>query len=123
MLCACSEPVVEQSTVGSAVNANNNQQLKPEQRSAHALGIVVTSIPERPPINDYFKLDIRLNAPKYAEIKAKAIRVEAIMPAHQHGMNVEPIIKPHLIAQRFTAEGLIFHMRGRLAGIYLYKPS
>jgi len=40
-----------------------------------------------------------------------AVRVDASMPAHRHGMNYQPSIVP-LGAGRYRAEGLMFHMPG-----------
>ena len=37
--------------------------------------------------------------------------VAAIMPAHQHGMNYEPVVKP-LSEGRFLVSGMVFHMPG-----------
>jgi cytochrome c peroxidase len=41
----------------------------------------------------------------------KALKVDAHMPAHRHGMNYKPQVKP-LGAGRWRAEGLLFHMPG-----------
>jgi hypothetical protein len=40
-----------------------------------------------------------------------AVRVDASMPAHRHGMNYAPSIVP-LGGGRYRAEGLMFHMPG-----------
>lgn len=39
------------------------------------------------------------------------VEVEAIMPAHQHGMNYTPIVKA-LGPGRFSVSGMVFHMPG-----------
>ncbi len=39
------------------------------------------------------------------------LRVDAIMPRHQHGMNYSPHVT-HTGAGRFTVTGLVFHMPG-----------
>ena len=44
--------------------------------------------------------------------KIDAIRFDAWMPAHRHGMNSRPSLKP-LGADRWRAEGFLFHMPGR----------
>jgi hypothetical protein len=41
-----------------------------------------------------------------------AIRFDAWMPAHRHGMNSRPSLKP-LGADHWRAEGFLFHMPGR----------
>ena len=40
------------------------------------------------------------------------VAVDAEMPAHKHGMNYRAVVKP-AGAQRYRAEGLLFHMPGR----------
>lgn len=54
----------------------------------------------------HFALDIRL-CPADAEL----LVVDATMPAHRHGMNYRPSLKP-LGAGRWRVEGLMFHMAG-----------
>jgi hypothetical protein len=44
--------------------------------------------------------------------KIDAIRFDAWMPAHRHGMNSRPSLKT-LAADRWRAEGFLFHMPGR----------
>lgn len=66
-------------------------------RVAEAPGIEVAS---------HFALDIRL-CPADAELLA----VDATMPAHRHGMNYRPTLKP-MGAGRWRVEGLMFHMAG-----------
>jgi hypothetical protein len=46
-----------------------------------------------------------------------ALRVDADMPAHRHGMNYRASVEP-LGAGRFVAEGLMFHMPGRWRFIF-----
>lgn len=40
-----------------------------------------------------------------------ALAVDARMPEHEHGMNVEPVVRP-IGPGRFRVEGLLFHMAG-----------
>jgi hypothetical protein len=42
----------------------------------------------------------------------EAVRVDAWMPEHRHGMNYRPSVRP-LGGGRYRAEGLMFHMPGR----------
>jgi hypothetical protein len=46
-----------------------------------------------------------------------AVRVDADMPAHRHGMNYRATVTP-LVDGRFTAQGLMFHMPGRWRFIF-----
>jgi len=41
-----------------------------------------------------------------------AVRVDASMPEHRHGMNYRPVVTPKPAAL-YRAEGLLFHMPGR----------
>ena len=74
--------------------------------------VVLETIPEVIPVNDYFSLSIQLNGEKYQYIKASDIYIEAIMPNHGHGMNVEPIIMETNKLGHYLAKGLLCHMRG-----------
>jgi hypothetical protein len=57
-------------------------------------------------VSRHFAVLIRL-CPAEAELLA----VDATMPAHRHGMNYRPSLKP-LGGGRWRAEGLLFHMAG-----------
>ena len=43
---------------------------------------------------------------------AQAVKVDATMPEHRHGMNYRPAIQP-LGGGRYRVEGLLWHMSGR----------
>lgn len=47
----------------------------------------------------------------FCDAPVQAARVDAIMPAHQHGMNYQPKVAETGPGQ-FAAEGLVFHMPG-----------
>jgi len=74
--------------------------------------IFFETVPEVIPVNNYFSLIIQLGSEKYKHVKPSDIHVEAIMPSHGHGMNVEPIIIATDEPGRYLAKGLLFHMRG-----------
>jgi len=60
-----------------------------------------------------FALDALLCAKREVEVpEVYAIRFDAWMPAHRHGMNSRPSLKP-LGKARWRAEGFRFHMPGR----------
>lgn len=46
-----------------------------------------------------------------AEPFTGSVRIDAVMPAHRHGMNYTPNIQPTAPGQ-FQADGFLFHMRG-----------
>jgi hypothetical protein len=60
---------------------------------------------------EHFALDITVcplgNAPP-----ARALRVDASMPEHRHGMNYRPTVVANGRG-RYRADGLLFHMSGR----------
>ncbi len=62
-----------------------------------------------PPIavGEHFALEVQV-CPAGSVLK----RVDAVMPAHRHGMNYRVSLKP-LGGDRWYAEGLLFHMPGR----------
>ncbi|WP_175500634.1 FixH family protein [Litoreibacter janthinus] len=41
----------------------------------------------------------------------KRVSIDAIMPAHQHGMNYTPVVNPSTDGQ-FSVSGMVFHMPG-----------
>ncbi len=62
-------------------------------------------------IGEHFMVDFIICA-KDASVAPTAVRVDATMPEHRHGMNYRPSVTrrgPH----QFRAEGLLFHMPGR----------
>jgi len=75
--------------------------------------ITFSTLPEAVPLNESFALDIDIAPRSGGKMRADAtLEVDAIMPEHGHGMNVQPAIKS-LGGGRFRAEGLLFHMPGK----------
>ena len=66
--------------------------------------------PAKVPVGSEFVVDALL-CPK-GSAKADAIRFDAWMPAHRHGMNSRPSVEA-LGDGRWRAEGFLFHMPGR----------
>jgi hypothetical protein len=62
-------------------------------------------------VNKHFSLDITA-CPKGGVAGPVQLRVDARMPAHQHGMNYKPMVSS-TGANRYKADGLMFHMPGR----------
>lgn len=61
------------------------------------------------PLNRPFEVEVSICVAEGASIET--FKLNAIMPAHQHGMNYQPVISqsdPH----GFIADGLVFHMAG-----------
>jgi hypothetical protein len=67
--------------------------------------------PEKPEVSAHFAIDLVV-CPKRGSPSAEAVRVDARMPAHGHGMNYVAKVKV-LGDGRYRADGLMFHMPGR----------
>ncbi len=74
-------------------------------------GVVLVFKPSITPIavGKPFGVDFVLCPPTLA---ADEVRVDAQMPEHRHGMNYRASVRS-LGAQRYRADGLLFHMPGR----------
>lgn len=68
-------------------------------------------IPAQPAISRHFSMELAVCA-KPGAPAPEALRVDARMPAHGHGMNYKAAVKS-LGGDRFQAEGLLLHMPGR----------
>jgi hypothetical protein len=69
------------------------------------------SAPAKIAIGKHFSLDLVV-CPIDGAASPDAVRVDAFMPEHRHGMNYKPAVKA-LGAGHFHADGLMFHMPGR----------
>lgn len=85
----------------------------PESRTAQSqrFGIAFRSEPAQPQVGAPFALEIAVCAKDGAALP-DALKVDAHMPAHRHGMNYAPTLRP-LAPGRYRAEGMLFHMPGR----------
>jgi hypothetical protein len=74
--------------------------------------VEVSPTPTPIPFQQLFALDVQISGADKQPLEGASIDdVRAIMPAHNHGMNV----KPEVTAQgggKFRVEGMRFHMRG-----------
>ena len=67
-------------------------------------------VPAQPKVGEFFAIEFTM-CPRGAPTSAEVFRIDAIMPAHKHGMNFQPkiaMISPGI----YRAEGLMFHMPG-----------
>ena len=73
----------------------------------------VVFVPQPAPLASgrHFGLDITVS-PRGGATLPLALRVDADMPAHRHGMNYRPTVRA-LGEGRYRAEGLLLHMPGR----------
>ena len=72
--------------------------------------------PETVVIGQHFLLEVALCA-KDGAAKPEALRVDAHMPEHRHGMNYKTKVES-TAPGRYRAEGLMFHMPGRWEYIF-----
>ncbi len=72
--------------------------------------------PEKIEIGQHFVVEIALCA-KDGAPAPEALRVDAHMPEHRHGMNYKTTVTSPA-AGRYRAEGLMFHMPGRWEYIF-----
>jgi hypothetical protein len=84
----------------------------PIESNAGSYLVRVRFAPESVPLNEPFNVvAIVLDAATGAPVDA-ALSADAAMPAHGHGMNTRPVVRP-LGLGRYEARGLEFHMPGR----------
>jgi hypothetical protein len=88
------------------------------RQQAESGGLQVAFAPKPWPVivGRHFAIDVVVCAPPGGPAP-DALRVDADMPAHRHGMNYRAGVKP-LGDGRFVAEGLMFHMPGRWRFIF-----
>lgn len=69
-------------------------------------------VPDPIPLNELFRLRVTVRDRSGRPVRGLDLAASAAMPAHQHGMNLEP--KVHKTGEgSFEVEGLLFHMPGR----------
>ena len=73
--------------------------------------VVFKTVPEPVKVGTHFAVDFAV-CPRAAAEAPTAVRVDANMPAHRHGMNYRPVVTAKS-GELFRAEGLLFHMPGR----------
>jgi hypothetical protein len=72
--------------------------------------VVYRTVPAKIAVGQHFAVEARVCA-KGAGAAPTALRVDADMPAHRHGMNYRAKVVPKGDG-RYVAEGLLFHMPG-----------
>jgi cytochrome c peroxidase len=69
----------------------------------------------------HFSVDVAI-CPKAGQPEAQALKVDAHMPEHRHGMNYAPVVKA-LGRGRWRAEGLMLHMPGRWEFVFEVRAA
>ena len=69
--------------------------------------------PKEIPLNEPFDMEVRVQVlgAKPTPSASLALRADAAMPAHQHGMNRVPVVTPRG-KDGFHVSGMLFHMPG-----------
>jgi hypothetical protein len=81
--------------------------------------LLYRTVPPRIAVSEHFAVD----AVVCAKAPPSALRVDAQMPAHRHGMNYRARVAPQG-AGRYRAEGLLFHMPGQWQFVFdLERPG
>ena len=73
--------------------------------------VAFRTVPEPIGVGAHFAIDFAV-CPRASAEAARAVRVDATMPEHRHGMNYRPVVTARA-ASVYRAEGLLFHMPGR----------
>jgi hypothetical protein len=111
-ICGCLALSVPALAADPSVECGTDLPLASRQQ-AIGPGYVVAFAPSRwpLPVGQHFSLNFQL-CPQGGQAAPDAVRVDADMPLHKHGMNYRASVKP-LGDGRYHADGLMFHMRGR----------
>jgi hypothetical protein len=73
--------------------------------------VVFQTLPQPVEVGTHFAVDFAV-CPRASAEAPSAVRVDANMPAHRHGMNYRPVVTAKS-SGIFRADGLLFHMPGR----------
>jgi len=89
------------------------------EQSAFVLAYRTTPAPIA--VGKHFAIDFVL-CPRDGGAMPAEVRVDASMPEHKHGMNYRPSVTAQG-ADRYRAEGLMFHMPGRWELVFELRGS
>jgi hypothetical protein len=73
--------------------------------------VVFRTVPEPIEVGAHFSLDFSV-CPRGDAPEPRAVRVDAQMPEHRHGMNYRPVVVARGSGM-YRADGFMFHMPGR----------
>jgi hypothetical protein len=97
----------------AGVAAACGEELRGATRTIEGKGYVVVfrTVPEPVAVGAHFALEFTV-CPRAKAQPPRAVRVDASMPEHRHGMNYRPVVtlRP---SGAYRADGLMFHMPGR----------
>lgn len=112
---AAAAPAAEPAAAAAAPTANAKGEPKPEGDPSATLrgtGLVAKLFfaPRHPKVGEIFSVCTVLEDEKGAPLEANAVKVDATMPSHGHGMMTEP--QHHKGANCWVSEGMKLHMHG-----------
>ena len=116
VLCAVSTlslactPVLESAKGGGVIKAESKNY-----------AMVFRTLPEKVVIGQHFAVELAVCA-KTGAASPENVRVDANMPDHRHGMNYKTVVSA-TGAQRYRAEGLMFHMPGRWEYVFEVRSA
>jgi hypothetical protein len=79
--------------------------------------VAYRTLPEKVAVGRHFGVDFAV-CPKPGQPAPEAVKIDAYMPEHRHGMNYQAVVKPAPAPGQYHAEGLMFHMPGRWEYIF-----
>ncbi|HVP73724.1 MAG TPA: hypothetical protein VMS30_08300 [Phycisphaerales bacterium] len=94
-------PVTDLQPAGKVINSNDG---------VYAVKYLFDPAP--PPMNEPFRITVEIIALDGPQPDEVVLSVDAAMPEHGHGMNVEPTVRP-LPHNSFAIDNMLFHMAGR----------
>jgi hypothetical protein len=99
-------PIVVAAECGNNLPAHGRQQVAAD-------GFTVAFVPSvwPIPVGKHFNLSLQICS-QTGQTITDALKVDADMPLHKHGMNYRASVK-HLGEGNYSADGLMFHMPGR----------
>ena len=78
--------------------------------------------PETIPLNETFSIDVSVTLSDGAVADDVNLEVNAVMPAHGHGMDVEPSVSGGEDGA-FTVDGMLLHMSGEWLLTFTVEPE
>ena len=98
-------------TSGAGAQSCGADLVFPRVLQGDRYAVAYRTLPSPVVAGEHFEVDFAV-CPRANASAPDAVRVDATMPEHRHGMNYRPTI----VAQgsgRYRAEGMLFHMSGR----------
>ncbi len=99
-------------TVSAPSLASGENQGKLIISNDQTVRVHYVTIPGSIIVSEPFAIELRVESPDGQAADDLTVSVDAGMPEHAHGMNVEPTVKP-LGRNTFRIDNMVFHMTGR----------